>query len=167
MVTYTTGVVWVHYRWQMSPEYQVTLKQRQLQLACLFISLFSLTIKTTSMISFIGPFVKENPSEAAGGCFTNVSRALWNNLAEIDNATNHIYGEDFKLNLCTCAQSIALVTRTKFQLEILIKSTISAIHKFWENVLERERNVTETHPWISFSRGQFKESVSMSWPQHV
>ena len=33
-----------------------------------------------------------------------------------------------------------------FQLEILIKSNISAIHKFWENILESSRNVSETTP---------------------
>ena len=56
-----------------------------------------------------------------GGCITNVSRALQNNLAKIYNARNNIYAENFKLKLCTCAQSMALGTRTKFQLEILIR----------------------------------------------
>ena len=79
-----------------------------------------------------------------GGCFTNVSRALQNNLAKIHNARNHIYGKNFKLKLCMCAQSMALGTHTKFQLEILIRSTISAIHKFRENILESSRNVSET-----------------------
>ena len=32
-----------------------------------------------------------------GGCFTNVSRALQNNLAKIYNARNNIYAENFKL----------------------------------------------------------------------
>ena len=49
-----------------------------------------------------------------GGCFTNVSRALQNNLAKIYNARNDIYNENFMLKLCTCAQSMALGTRTKF-----------------------------------------------------
>ena len=71
-----------------------------------------------------------------GGCFTNISRALQNNFAKIHNTGNHIYGEIFKLKLCTCAQSHALGTRSKFQLEILIRMTISAIHKFQENILE-------------------------------
>ena len=35
---------------------------------------------------------------------------------------------------------------TKFQLEILIRNTISAIHKFRENILESSRNVSETTP---------------------
>ena len=80
-----------------------------------------------------------------GGCFTNVSRALQNNLPKIHNTGNHIYDENFKLKICTCAQGHALGTRTKFQLEILIRTTISAIHKFQENILESSRNVSETN----------------------
>ena len=82
----------------------------------------------------------------SGGCFTSVSRALQNNLAKIYNASYHIYGENFKLKLCTCAQSMALGTRTKFQLEMLMGSAISAIHKVRENILESSRNVSETTP---------------------
>ena len=79
-----------------------------------------------------------------GGCFTNISWALENNLAKIHNARNHIYGENFMLKLCTCAQSMALGTRTKFQLEMLIKNTISAKHEFQANILESLWNVNET-----------------------
>ena len=43
-------------------------------------------------------------------------------------------------------KTLALGTRTKFRLEILIRSTISAIHKFRENILESSRNVSETTP---------------------
>ena len=39
---------------------------------------------------------------------------------------------------------MALGTRTKFQLEILIRSTILVIYKFRENVLESSRNISET-----------------------
>ena len=85
-------------------------------------------------------------STPPGGCFTNVSRALQNNLAKIYNAKNHIFSENFKLKLCTCAQSLALDTCAKFQLEILIRCTISVIHKFRENILESLRNVSETPP---------------------
>ena len=88
----------------------------------------------------------------AGGCVTNVSRALQNNLAKIHNAENHIHGENFKLKLCTCAQSMALSTRTKFQHEILIRTTISVIHKFCENILESLRNISETTPRCHFWR---------------
>ena len=51
------------------------------------------------------PLTKGHWCVKPGGCFTNVSRALQNNLAKIYNARNHIYGENFKLKLCTCAQS--------------------------------------------------------------
>ena len=83
-----------------------------------------------------------------GGCFTNVSQAPQNILAKIHTTRNHIYGENFNLKICTCAQSMALGTRTKFQLEILIRSMISAIHKFQENILESSRNVSETTPCV-------------------
>ena len=33
----------------------------------------------------------------SGGCFTNVSRALQNNLVKRYNARNHIYGENFTM----------------------------------------------------------------------
>ena len=58
------------------------------------------------------------------GCFTNISQTLQNNLAKLYNARIHIYGENFTLKLCTCAQSHALGTCTKLQLEILIRNTI-------------------------------------------
>ena len=94
------------------------------------------------------PFQQVVPAtdQRTGGCFTNVSRALQNNLAKIYNASNHICGENFKLKLCTCAQSMALGTQTKFQLEMLIGSAISATHKFRENILKSLRNVSETTP---------------------
>ena len=83
-----------------------------------------------------------------GGCFTNVSRALQNNLAKIYNVRNNIYAENFKLQICTCAQSMSLGTRTHVQVEIIIRITISAIHKFRENILKSSRNVSETPPWV-------------------
>ena len=94
---------------------------------------------------------EENVLLGSGGCFTNASRALQRNLAKIYNARNHIYSENFKLKICTCAQSKALGTHTKFQLEILIRSAIFAIHKFRENMLESSRNVSETTPWSTNS----------------
>ena len=83
-----------------------------------------------------------------GGCFTNFLRALQKCVAKIYNAKNHIYSENSKPKLCMCAQSKALGTRTKFQFEILIRSTISAIHKFRDNILESSRNISETTPWL-------------------
>ena len=79
-----------------------------------------------------------------GKCFTDISWALQNNLAKIYNARNPIYGENFKLSLCTCAQNMVLGTCSKFQLNILIRSTISATHKFGENILKTSLNVSET-----------------------
>ena len=46
---------------------------------------------------------------------------------------------------------MALSTRTKFQLGILIRSTISATQKFRENILESSRNVSETTPRNAFT----------------
>ena len=51
-------------------------------------------------------------------------------------------------NLCTCAQSHALGTHTKFQLEILTVNVISGIVYFREIILESSRNVCETTPSI-------------------
>ena len=48
------------------------------------------------------------------GCFINVPKAVQNNLPKIYNTRNHLYNENFKLKLCTCVQSMALGTRTKF-----------------------------------------------------
>ena len=39
--------------------------------------------------------------------------------------------------------------RTQFQLEIIIRSTISAIKKFRENILESSQNASETAPMLS------------------
>ena len=94
--------------------------------------------------------------DAAGGCFTNVSRAPQNTLAKIYNTRNHIYGE----TLYVC-QSKALGIRTKFQLEILIISIICAIHKFRENFLESSRNISETTPICVSGAGE--EGRGRSW----
>ena len=85
----------------------------------------------------------------------HISRALQNNLVKIHNAGYHIYGENFKLKLCTSAQSMALGTHTKSQLEILTRSTISAIHKFQENILESFRNLCKTTPCYTRARAHF------------
>ena len=80
------------------------------------------------------------------GSFTNASRVLQINLTKICNARRHIYGENVTLKLCTFAQSMALHTHLKFQLEIIIRSTISVLHNFRENMLESSWNVSETIP---------------------
>ena len=48
---------------------------------------------------------------------------------------------------------MALGTRTKFQLEILITTTISAMEKFEDNILESRPNVSETTPRSYLSSG--------------
>ena len=80
------------------------------------------------------------------GVFTNIPQALQNNPVKIYDTRNHIYSDNFVLTFCMCAQSMALGTRTKFQLEILMMSTISAMHKFWKKILESLWNVSETPP---------------------
>ena len=41
--------------------------------------------------------------------FPNLSWAVQNNLAEIYNVRNHIYGANFKLKLYMCAHNMALM----------------------------------------------------------
>ena len=87
--------------------------------------------------------------QLSGGCFTNVSRALQNILSKFVCCRNRGSCEHFKLKLCLCAQSHALGTCTKFQLEILTINVITAILYFREIILESSRNVSETTPWPS------------------
>ena len=82
-----------------------------------------------------------------GGCFTNVSRALQTILSKFVYCRNSTCDENFKLKLCTCAQSHALGTGTKFQLKILTVNVISGVVYFREIILESLRNVSETTPW--------------------
>ena len=79
------------------------------------------------------------------GCFTNVPRALQNNLLKIHNARNHTSCENFELERCTCTQSMPLGTRTKFQLKIITRSKISSIRTFQETISESSRDVSEAH----------------------
>ena len=81
-----------------------------------------------------------------GGCFTDVLRALQDILSKFVYRRNLTSYETFKLKLCTCAQSHALGTGTKFQLEIITVNVISGIDYFWEIILESLRNVSETTP---------------------
>ena len=80
------------------------------------------------------------------GCFTNVSRALQDILLKFVYCRNRSSYENFKLKLCTCAQSMALGTRTKFQLEFLTINVISSIVYFREIILESSRNVWWNNP---------------------
>ena len=137
--------------WQMfGPTFRLLLNDNLTLFYIILISWWRHVMETSSaslgLYEGIYGWPVDSSLEGPGGCFTNVPRALQNNLAKIHNTRNHIYDQNFKLKLCTCAQSMALGTRTKFQLEILITSTISAIHKFRENILESSRNVSETTP---------------------
>ena len=67
------------------------------------------------------------------GLFRELSE---NNLTKIHNDRYHTSDANFKLQICTCAQSNALGTIAKFQLEIRKRSTISTIYRFRENILE-------------------------------
>ena len=57
---------------------------------------------------------------------------------------------------------MALGTRTKFQLEILIRNMISAIYKFRGNILESSQNVSETAPWSS-TKEKFYQRDLKKW----
>ena len=63
----------------------------------------------------------------SGVCFTDILWALQNILLQFMYCRNHTSDKNFKLKLCTCAQSHALGTCTKFQLEILTISVICGI----------------------------------------
>ena len=86
-----------------------------------------------------------------GGCFTIVSRALQNILSKFVCCRNSTCDENFELKLCACAQSHALGTRTKFQLEIITINVISGVVYFDEIILESSRNVSETTPRVLMS----------------
>ena len=79
------------------------------------------------------------------GCFTNVSRALQNDLAKYAKPEIKFMVRTSSCNFVRVPK--ALGTRTKFQLEIRIRTTISAIHKFRENIWEGSRNASETPTW--------------------
>ena len=84
-------------------------------------------------------------------CFTNVSRILQNILSKFVHCRNRTSYVNFKLKLCECAQSHALGTCTKFQLEILTINVISGIVYFREIILESSRSISETTPGPSFN----------------
>ena len=68
-------------------------------------------------------------------------------LSKFVYCRNHTSYENFKLKLCTCAQSHALGTCTKFQLEILTINLNSGIVYFRKIILRSSWNVSETTPW--------------------
>ena len=82
------------------------------------------------------------------GCFTKVSRALRDILSKFEHCRVCTSLDNFKLKLCTCAQSDALGTRTKFQLAILTINVISVIVFCRKIRLESSRSVSEQTPWF-------------------
>ena len=79
-------------------------------------------------------------------------RHLWSSSSKI-NLRKYIMSEiPFTVGISrwnfVCVP-IALGTRTEFQLVILITSTICAIHKFRENILESSQNVSENAPFCN------------------
>ena len=87
-------------------------------------------------------------SEDPGRCFTNVSRALQNILWNFVYCRNRTSYANFKLTLCTCAQSMALGTRTKFQLEIITINVISSIIYFRETVWRARETLVKQPPGL-------------------
>ena len=65
-----------------------------------------------------------------GGCFTNISQVFQNDLSNFLCCRNTSY-ENFKIKLRTCAQSHALGTCTRFQLEILTINVHIFTRLFW------------------------------------
>ena len=94
----------------------------------------------------------------SGGCFTNVLWALQNILLKFVYCRNRTSYENFKLKPCLCAQSHALGTRTKFQLEILTIHVITGIVYFREIILESSRDVSETAP---------RHLIQICWPRSI
>ena len=82
----------------------------------------------------------------ARGLSLTFREVLQNILSKFVYCRNHTSYENFKLKLCTCAQSHALGTRTKFQLELLTINVLSGFVYFCEIILESSRNVSETTP---------------------
>ena len=72
---------------------------------------------------------------------------------------NHTSCENFKLKLCTCAQSCALGTRMKFQLEILTINVISRIVYFRRIILQSPRNICETTVWTLYDQHVWNANV--------
>ena len=120
--------------------------------------------KTVLILQFVfchraGMYIWVDPF-SSWWCFTNVWRALQNNLSKFVYWRS-ISDENFKLKLGTCAQSMALGTRTKFQLEFLIINTIFGFVYFREINLESSRNYSETTRWCVWVETSHYDDVIM------
>ena len=108
-----------------------------------------------------------NWSPGSGGCFTNVSRALQNNLAKIYNARNNIYADNFKLKLCTCAQSMAWAHVQSFSLKFSPEGLFLRYTHF-ERIFWRARETLvkqppDTNVFGIISTRNFSFSIKMKW----
>ena len=86
------------------------------------------------------------------GCFTNISWAIQDILLKFVYCRNLRSYENYKLKLCTHAQSMALGTRTKFQLEILTINVISSNAYFRESFW-RAREMLVKQPQLKLLTG--------------
>ena len=67
-----------------------------------------------------------------------------------------------------CPQySMVLGTRTKHQLEFLIRSMMIAIHKFRENILESSQNIKKTPPGLWNSEKNTQQSSNTSYKMNL
>ena len=83
-----------------------------------------------------------------GCCFTNVWQAFQNNLMKILQCQkSHLWWEFQAETMCVCSKH-SFGQTFKLQLEILIKSMISAMQKFEENILESLWNLSDTAPRV-------------------
>ena len=99
----------------------------------------------------------------SGGCFTNIS------LSKIF-AWNYTMPEITFMGIISSWNFVRVPkasTHTKFQLEILVRSMISAIQKFRENNLQGVWNVSETTPcsYLDTSVHQNKTPFASSSPR--
>ena len=82
---------------------------------------------TVRIPSYSGVTLNVILSDILGVVSLTFLRALQDILLKFVYCRNRTSYENFKLKLCMCAQSHALGTHTKFQLEILTVNVISGI----------------------------------------
>ena len=84
------------------------------------------------------------------GRFTNVLQAHQNILSKCVSWKSYFF---FKLKFCSCVQSMALGTRTNFQLEICNINVIYGTVYFHKIILKGLQNISETTTWLLISPG--------------
>ena len=86
--------------------------------------------------------------EIIGYYFTNVLRALQNNLAKIYNARNHIYGENFKLKFVHANKASLWAPIQSFSVKFSWGVWFLQYTNFEVIFLKNSRNVSETPPGL-------------------